>query len=173
MSSFHYLYSFCKEETCCYWLFLCQSSWFILLYYKCSTHLWTFPIVSHNNRPLYTTFTIIFSTPSSIVNSVWMSWWHHTLESLVYSCPCANESVHRVTSAIVNKFRWSLRNFPNDADGSHPNSLDQFCVNFANEHLQNFVQRHIFEAHMDEYQNVLIYVNMMQLKVGLKIPMPN
>ncbi|KAG1722688.1 glycosyltransferase family 2 protein [Suillus paluster] len=36
---------------------------------------------------------------------------------------------------------------------SRPNSLDQFCVNFANERLQNFVQRRIFEAHVDEYQN--------------------
>ncbi|KAG1744846.1 glycosyltransferase family 2 protein [Suillus lakei] len=36
---------------------------------------------------------------------------------------------------------------------SRPNSLDQFCVNFANERMQNFVQRRIFEAHVDEYQN--------------------
>ncbi|KAG6369078.1 P-loop containing nucleoside triphosphate hydrolase protein [Boletus reticuloceps] len=32
-----------------------------------------------------------------------------------------------------------------------PNSLDQFCINFANEHLQNFVQKCIFESHIDEY----------------------
>jgi len=36
---------------------------------------------------------------------------------------------------------------------SRPNSLDQFCVNFANERLQNFVQKRIFEAHVGEYQN--------------------
>ncbi|KAH7883110.1 glycosyltransferase family 2 protein [Phlebopus sp. FC_14] len=35
---------------------------------------------------------------------------------------------------------------------SRPNSLDQFCVNFANERLQNFVQKRLFEAHIDEYQ---------------------
>ncbi|KAF9225027.1 glycosyltransferase family 2 protein [Gyrodon lividus] len=35
---------------------------------------------------------------------------------------------------------------------SRPNSLDQFCINFANERLQNFVQKRIFEAHVDEYQ---------------------
>ncbi|KDQ13770.1 glycosyltransferase family 2 protein [Botryobasidium botryosum FD-172 SS1] len=34
---------------------------------------------------------------------------------------------------------------------SRANSLDQFCVNFANERLQNFIQRHMFEAHVDEY----------------------
>ncbi|KAG1818874.1 glycosyltransferase family 2 protein [Suillus variegatus] len=36
---------------------------------------------------------------------------------------------------------------------SRPNSLDQFCINFANERLQHFVQKRIFEAHVDEYQN--------------------
>ncbi|KAG6377242.1 P-loop containing nucleoside triphosphate hydrolase protein [Boletus reticuloceps] len=35
---------------------------------------------------------------------------------------------------------------------SHPNSLDQFCINFTNEHLQNFVQKCIFESHIDEYR---------------------
>jgi chitin synthase len=31
------------------------------------------------------------------------------------------------------------------------NSLDQFCVNFANERLQNWVQKRIFDRHTDEY----------------------
>ncbi|KAF9232203.1 P-loop containing nucleoside triphosphate hydrolase protein [Melanogaster broomeanus] len=35
---------------------------------------------------------------------------------------------------------------------SRPNSLDQFCVNFANERLHSFVQQRIFEAQVDEYQ---------------------
>ncbi|KAG9310142.1 glycosyltransferase family 2 protein [Chiua virens] len=35
---------------------------------------------------------------------------------------------------------------------SRPNSLDQFCVNFANERLQSFIQKRIFESHVDEYQ---------------------
>ncbi|KAF8551364.1 P-loop containing nucleoside triphosphate hydrolase protein, partial [Imleria badia] len=35
---------------------------------------------------------------------------------------------------------------------SCPNSLDQFCINFANERLQNFVQKCIFESHVDKYQ---------------------
>ncbi|KAF9235745.1 P-loop containing nucleoside triphosphate hydrolase protein [Melanogaster broomeanus] len=35
---------------------------------------------------------------------------------------------------------------------SRPNSLDQFCVNFANERLHSFVQKRIFEAQLDEYQ---------------------
>ncbi|KAG6370849.1 P-loop containing nucleoside triphosphate hydrolase protein [Boletus reticuloceps] len=35
---------------------------------------------------------------------------------------------------------------------SRPNSLDQFCINFANERLQNFVQKCIFESHVDEYR---------------------
>jgi chitin synthase len=34
---------------------------------------------------------------------------------------------------------------------SRPNSLDQFCINFANERLQNHIQRRLFEAHVAEY----------------------
>ena len=34
---------------------------------------------------------------------------------------------------------------------SRPNSLDQFCINFANERLQNWVQKSIFEKHVSEY----------------------
>ncbi|EIW79950.1 glycosyltransferase family 2 protein [Coniophora puteana RWD-64-598 SS2] len=34
---------------------------------------------------------------------------------------------------------------------SRPNSLDQFCINFANERLQNFIQKQIFEYHVTEY----------------------
>ena len=36
---------------------------------------------------------------------------------------------------------------------SRPNGLDQFCVNFANERLQNFVQKRLFESHVSEYSN--------------------
>jgi chitin synthase len=36
---------------------------------------------------------------------------------------------------------------------SRPNSLDQFCVNFANERLQNFTQRKLFESHVAEYNS--------------------
>ncbi|KAJ3510325.1 hypothetical protein NLJ89_g4744 [Agrocybe chaxingu] len=34
---------------------------------------------------------------------------------------------------------------------SRPNSLDQFCINFANERLQNWVQKNLFEKHVNEY----------------------
>lgn len=34
---------------------------------------------------------------------------------------------------------------------SRPNSLDQFCVNFANERLQSFIQRSFFDANVNEY----------------------
>lgn len=34
---------------------------------------------------------------------------------------------------------------------SRPNSLDQFCVNFANEKLQNFIQKRLFESHVAQY----------------------
>jgi chitin synthase len=34
---------------------------------------------------------------------------------------------------------------------SRPNSLDQFCINFANERLQHFIQKRLFEAHLNEY----------------------
>ncbi len=36
---------------------------------------------------------------------------------------------------------------------SRPNSLDQFCVNYANERLMNFIQKRLFEAHVQEYNN--------------------
>lgn len=34
---------------------------------------------------------------------------------------------------------------------SKPNSLDHFCINFANERLQNWIQKRLFESHVDEY----------------------
>ncbi|KAF9531219.1 glycosyltransferase family 2 protein [Crepidotus variabilis] len=34
---------------------------------------------------------------------------------------------------------------------SRPNSLDQFCINFANERLQNWMQKTLFEKHANEY----------------------
>ena len=34
---------------------------------------------------------------------------------------------------------------------SRANSLDQFCINFANERLQNFIQKTLFENHLPEY----------------------
>ncbi|KAF9078668.1 glycosyltransferase family 2 protein [Rhodocollybia butyracea] len=34
---------------------------------------------------------------------------------------------------------------------SRPNSLDQFCINFANERLQHWTQKRLFEAHVNEY----------------------
>lgn len=37
------------------------------------------------------------------------------------------------------------------ASASRSNSLDQFCVNFANERMHNWIQRRMFEAHVDEY----------------------
>lgn len=36
---------------------------------------------------------------------------------------------------------------------SRPNSLDQFCINFANERLHNFIQKQMFESHRAEYQS--------------------
>ena len=32
------------------------------------------------------------------------------------------------------------------------NSLDQFCIDFANKRLQNFIQKCIFKSHIDKYQ---------------------
>ncbi|KAF7347345.1 Glycosyltransferase family 2 protein [Mycena venus] len=34
---------------------------------------------------------------------------------------------------------------------SRPNSLDQFCINFANERLQSWTQHRLFESHVPEY----------------------
>nr|AZQ26801.1 putative chitin synthase 4 [Ganoderma lucidum]QDK64613.1 chitin synthase [Ganoderma lucidum] len=36
---------------------------------------------------------------------------------------------------------------------SRSNSLDQFCVNYANERLLNFVQKRLFESHVQEYNS--------------------
>lgn len=41
------------------------------------------------------------------------------------------------------------QNLPSSA--SRSNSLDQFCINFANERLQNWIQQRLFEAHVEEY----------------------
>ncbi|KAF8634990.1 hypothetical protein AX15_000605 [Amanita polypyramis BW_CC] len=35
---------------------------------------------------------------------------------------------------------------------SRPNTLDQFCINFANERLHNFILRRVFESHVTEYE---------------------
>ena len=37
------------------------------------------------------------------------------------------------------------------SSATRSNSLDQFCVNFANERLQHWIQRRLFESHVDEY----------------------
>ncbi|KAF8688556.1 TRAFAC class myosin-kinesin ATPase superfamily Myosin family, partial [Rhizoctonia solani] len=42
-----------------------------------------------------------------------------------------------------------IQNLPPSA--SRSNSLDQFCVNFANERLHRWIQHSIFEAHTEEY----------------------
>ena len=34
---------------------------------------------------------------------------------------------------------------------SRPNSLDQFCINFANERLHSWIQKSLFERHVNEY----------------------
>lgn len=48
----------------------------------------------------------------------------------------------------------ALLDFPGPQNlTSRPNGIDQFCVNFANERLQNFVQRRMFESHVNEYNN--------------------
>ncbi|KAJ7437700.1 P-loop containing nucleoside triphosphate hydrolase protein [Mycena latifolia] len=44
-----------------------------------------------------------------------------------------------------------LFDLPGPQNLSRPNSLDQFCINFANECLQSWTQQHIFEAHIAEY----------------------
>ncbi|KAK1234699.1 hypothetical protein PQX77_002096 [Marasmius sp. AFHP31] len=36
---------------------------------------------------------------------------------------------------------------------SRPNSLDQFCINFANERLHHWTQQKLFESHLPEYQS--------------------
>lgn len=68
------------------------------IWYKYSVCLWMFSTTSYNSRCLYTTFTVL-SSSSFLGNSAWMSLWHCTLESAVYSCRCANKSVHRSSMA--------------------------------------------------------------------------
>ena len=41
----------------------------------------------------------------------------------------------------------------NTTSASRSNSLDQFCVNFANERLHNWIQRQMFEKHVAEYNS--------------------
>ncbi|KAF8147259.1 glycosyltransferase family 2 protein [Crassisporium funariophilum] len=44
-----------------------------------------------------------------------------------------------------------LFDLPGPQNMSSPNSLDQFCINFANERLQNWMQKSLFEKHVNEY----------------------
>ncbi|KAG8895612.1 hypothetical protein FRB99_000429, partial [Tulasnella sp. 403] len=37
------------------------------------------------------------------------------------------------------------------SSATRSNSLDQFCINFANERLQNWIQKRMFESHVEEY----------------------
>ncbi|KAG8881835.1 hypothetical protein FRB98_004105 [Tulasnella sp. 332] len=37
------------------------------------------------------------------------------------------------------------------SSATRSNSLDQFCINFANERVQNWAQKRIFESHVEEY----------------------
>ncbi|KAG9027121.1 hypothetical protein FRB95_008118 [Tulasnella sp. JGI-2019a] len=37
------------------------------------------------------------------------------------------------------------------SSATRSNSLDQFCINFANERVQNWIQKRVFESHVDEY----------------------
>lgn len=36
---------------------------------------------------------------------------------------------------------------------SRANSLDQFCVNYANERMHHWIQRRVFESHVEEYKS--------------------
>ncbi|KZT54073.1 glycosyltransferase family 2 protein [Calocera cornea HHB12733] len=48
---------------------------------------------------------------------------------------------------------FDLPGFQNiSSSATRTNSLDQFCINYANERLQNWVQKRIFEKHTKEYE---------------------
>ncbi|KAG8798072.1 hypothetical protein FRC16_008063 [Serendipita sp. 398] len=76
-----------------------------------------------------------------------------TLYSLLFAW--LNESINQKLcrddfSTFIGLFDLpGTQNLPQGAIRS--NSLDQFCVNFANERLQNWVQNRIFDRHTEEY----------------------
>ncbi|KAH9017449.1 P-loop containing nucleoside triphosphate hydrolase protein [Lactarius hengduanensis] len=76
---------------------------------------------------------------------------HITLYSLLFSwltSTSTNASVATICDLI------GLFDLPGSQNlTSRPNSLDQFCINFANERLQNFIQRKLFKSHVAEYNS--------------------
>ena len=75
------------------------------------------------------------------------------LYSLLFSW--INESINEKLSREDYSTFIGLLDLPGfqniTASPSRSNSLDQFCVNYANERLQNWVQKHVFERSVDEF----------------------
>ncbi|KZS96924.1 glycosyltransferase family 2 protein [Sistotremastrum niveocremeum HHB9708] len=76
-----------------------------------------------------------------------------TLYSLLFSWvnENINQRLHRddFSSMIGLLDLPGPQNIPSSS--SRSNSLDQFCVNYANEKLQNWIQKSLFESHVEEY----------------------
>lgn len=74
-----------------------------------------------------------------------------TLYSLLFSW--LNDSINQRLCSDSYSTCISVLDFPGSQNMTGQlNSLDQFCFNFANERLQNWIQTSLFSSHSDEYQ---------------------
>ena len=89
-----------------------------------------------------------FPDPDGASDHVMTFLRHSTLRSPPGSTNTSTNASTTMTSTLSSDFYLpSPQNM-----ASCPNSLDQFFVNFANERLQGFIQKRIFESHIDKYK---------------------